>query len=191
MTADELDPRPKRFGSEDEVILALEAKQEGVGLQEPIEYRWNGELLLTTPGRVIFNEEVSRALADGARRGLRPRPLPVPQQDARQEGDERLHLRPRRRVRRRTGSPAVLDTIKELGFDYATKAGITISKNDIVIPPNKEEILEAYEEQVQRIERDYQRGLITEDERHESIVNVWTEATDKVADAMEDDACGS
>ena len=79
-----------------------------------------------------------------------------------------------------------LDTIKTLGFAYATKAGITISKNDIVIPPNKAEILESYEEQVQRIERDYQRGLITEGERHEAIVNVWTEATDRVADAMED-----
>ncbi len=80
----------------------------------------------------------------------------------------------------------VLDTVKQLGFDYATKAGITISKNDIVIPPNKEEILESYEGQVQLIERNYERGLITEDERHEAIVQVWTEATDQVADAMEE-----
>jgi DNA-directed RNA polymerase subunit beta' len=84
-----------------------------------------------------------------------------------------------------TAISTVLDTIKELGFHYATQAGITISKNDIVIPENKEQILQEYEERVQRIEQQYQRGLITEDERKESIVNVWTEATDTVADAME------
>jgi len=61
----------------------------------------------------------------------------------------------------------VLDKIKTLGFAYATKAGITISKNDIIIPPSKGEILESYEEQVHRIERDYLRGLITEGERHD------------------------
>ena len=80
---------------------------------------------------------------------------------------------------------AVLDTIKRLGFKYATQAGITISKNDIVIPSNKEEILAGYEERVAEVEGQYERGLITESERHESIVNIWTEATDTVADAME------
>ena len=185
LTSEELDPRPQRFGSEDEVILAVEAKQQGAGLQDPIEYRWNGELLLTTPGRVIFNEEVSRALGsalgdryDRSRFEFKNRTL-----GKREMGDFISELVDE------FGShqlAVVLDTIKQLGFDYATKAGITISKNDIVIPPNKTEILEAYEERVQRIERDYQRGLITEEERHESIVNVWTEATDKVAEAMED-----
>ena len=79
----------------------------------------------------------------------------------------------------------MLDTIKSLGFQYATQAGVTISKNDIVIPPEKEEILAEYEERVAEIEAQYERGLITEDERHEPIVNIWTEATDEVADAME------
>ena len=79
----------------------------------------------------------------------------------------------------------VLDTIKTLGFRYATKAGITISKNDIVIPPDKEKILGEYEKRVEEVHGQYDRGLITEDERHETIVNIWTEATDKVADAMQ------
>src|SRR3712207_732312 len=60
-TAEELEKRPPRFGSEEEVVLAYDAKQ--VGLQDPIEYRRNGEVLLTTAGRVIFNEQVSRSLA--------------------------------------------------------------------------------------------------------------------------------
>jgi len=79
----------------------------------------------------------------------------------------------------------VLDTIKSLGFKYATTAGVTISKNDIVIPPEKEQILAGYEKRVEEVHGQYDRGLITEDERHETIVNIWTEATDKVADAME------
>ena len=80
---------------------------------------------------------------------------------------------------------SVLDTIKSLAFKYATQAGITISKNDIVIPPEKEEILKGYETKVKAVEGNYERGLITEDERHEQIVNIWTEATDTVADAMQ------
>src|SRR5207244_12989595 len=79
----------------------------------------------------------------------------------------------------------MLDKVKTLGFHYATQAGVTISKNDIVIPPDKEEILAKYEERVSGVEAQYERGLITEEERHESIVNIWTEATDTVADAME------
>ena len=80
---------------------------------------------------------------------------------------------------------SVLDTIKSLAFKYATQAGITISKNDIVIPPEKDEILKGYETRVKGVEGNYERGLITEDERHEQIVNIWTEATDTVADAMQ------
>src|SRR5205085_748342 len=67
---------------------------------------------------------------------------------------------------------------------YGTKAGVTISKNDVVIPPEKEAILSQYEERVEKVEQAYEHGLITEGERHESIVNTWTEATETVAEAM-------
>src|SRR2546423_9654666 len=83
------------------------------------------------------------------------------------------------------GIASVLDTIKSLGFRYATQAGITISKNDIIVPPEKEGILASFEERVAKVEQQYTRGLITEEERHEIIVNLWTEATDAVADATE------
>src|SRR5215217_8413206 len=86
------------------------------------------------------------------------------------------------------GAPAiapVLDTIKSLGFKYATMAGISVSKNDVVIPPDKESILEDFEARVATVEDQHARGLITDEERHEIIVNLWTEATDEVAGAME------
>ena len=63
---------------------------------------------------------------------------------------------------------------------------MTISKNDIVIPPDKEKILAGYEKRVEEVHGQYDMGLITEDERHETIVNIWTEATDEVAEAMEE-----
>src|SRR5207237_10030220 len=66
-TVDKLKPRPPRFQSEEGVELALEAKQ--ISLQQPIEYRWHGELLLTTPGRVIFNSEVERSLLETVEEG--------------------------------------------------------------------------------------------------------------------------
>jgi DNA-directed RNA polymerase subunit beta' len=179
---EELDPRPKRFGSEEEVILALDARQ--VGLQDPIEYRRNGEVLLTTPGRVVFNERIVRSLGRALGDDLDPAgfefinvPLGKKEMNDFVSGLVEDY-----------GAAAIsqlLDTVKDLGFHYATEAGITISKNDIVVPADKEKILEDYEERVQRIETQFERGLITEDERHESIVNIWTEATDTVADAME------
>jgi DNA-directed RNA polymerase subunit beta' len=182
-TAEELDPRPKRFGSEDDVILSLEAKQ--VDLQQPIEYRNDGEVILTTPGRVIFNEEVlrslERALGDNLDRSL----ISFMNQTL---GKKEMNDFVTSLVddHGATAISSVLDTIKELGFHYATQAGITISKNDIVIPENKEEILREYEARVQRLEQQYERGLITEEERKERIEEIWTEATDKVGEAMVD-----
>jgi DNA-directed RNA polymerase subunit beta' len=179
--AKDLDPRPFRFQSEEEVEFALDARQ--VTLQQPIEYRRGDETILTTAGRVIFNAEVERAL-----------------QEVVFEGEELDHefinrTLPKREIDGfitqlvdRYGAQAianVLDKVKSLGFHYATQAGVTISKNDIVIPPDKEQILAEYETRVAGVEAQYERGLITEEERHESIVNIWTEATDTVADAME------
>jgi DNA-directed RNA polymerase subunit beta' len=180
-TAEELDPRPRRYGSEEEVILALDAHQ--VGLQDPIEYRRGGELLLTTPGRVVFSEEVARAV-NAALPEVEPASVEFINRTLgkKETNDFVTSLVD---VYGAAVISVLLDTIKELGFQYATQAGITISKNDIVIPEEKEQILEEYEGRVGKIETQFERGLITEEERHESIVNIWTEATDTVADAME------
>src|SRR5690348_15807116 len=179
--AEDLDPRPKRFASEEEVERAVEDGQ--ITLQQPIEYRWNGEIVLTTSGRVIVNAEVDRSLEESSgtapegRRFLN-RTLSKKEMDTfiSDLADEfGAHV-----------IAGVLDKIKSLGFHYATKAGITISKNDIVIPQSKEQILAGYEERVGNVEQLYERGLITEEERHEQIVNLWTEATEEVAQAMEE-----
>src|SRR6202030_73084 len=78
----------------------------------------------------------------------------------------------------------VLDAFKDLGFKYATQAGITISKNDVVIPPEKQAIFDKYDKLVGDITGQYDDGLITQEERHEAVVEQWNAATDDVAEAM-------
>jgi DNA-directed RNA polymerase subunit beta' len=180
---EDLEPRPKRFQSEEEIELAVEADQ--VGLQQPIEFRSDDEVFLTTPGRVIFNAEVERCLQEA-----------VPDEGESVEKHDYMNQTLSKRemdtflteLSERYGAHSVttvLDKVKHLGFHHATQAGVTISKNDIVIPPDKEEILARYEEEIGKIEGQYERGLITEEERKEAIVAKWTEGTDEVAEAME------
>jgi DNA-directed RNA polymerase subunit beta' len=78
----------------------------------------------------------------------------------------------------------VLDNLKELGFHYATKSGITIAMSDIEVPSVKPKLLEEAEERKAITESQYQRGLITEDERYNSIIEVWMETTDRITDAI-------
>ena len=78
----------------------------------------------------------------------------------------------------------MLDAFKDLGFEFSTKAGITISKNDVVIPPSKGEIVKSYEEKVAELTSQYDMGLITQEERHEAVVEQWNACTEEVADAM-------
>jgi DNA-directed RNA polymerase subunit beta' len=181
--AEDLDPRPKRVTSEDDVEFALNAGQ--LGLQDPIEYRHDGELIVTTPGRVIFNEEIRRALEESLaeENGTKVEHEFVNTTLTKRSMDDLITGLVQRYGA--TQIAGVLDTLKLLGFKYATEGGITISKNDIVVPTDKEQILERYEEQVRDVEGQYELGLITPDERHERIVEIWTEATETVADAMD------
>ncbi|WP_034089798.1 DNA-directed RNA polymerase subunit beta' [Streptacidiphilus albus] len=79
---------------------------------------------------------------------------------------------------------ATLDNLKATGFHWATRSGVTVSISDIVVPPNKPQILEGYEAQAEKVQKQYERGLITKDERQQELVNIWTKATAEVAEAM-------
>jgi DNA-directed RNA polymerase subunit beta' len=78
----------------------------------------------------------------------------------------------------------VLDDLKQLGFHYATKSGTTIAMSDIKVPQNKLKLLEQAEERTTIIENQYNRGLITEDERYNGVVEVWTETADRITEAI-------
>jgi len=79
-----------------------------------------------------------------------------------------------------------LDNIKELGFHYATRAGLTIGLQDVKTPPGKKQILAVFEDRAVKVENLYQKGVITGDERRSELIEIWTEATDKVKDAMQE-----
>ncbi|MGE5281333.1 MAG: DNA-directed RNA polymerase subunit beta', partial [Chloroflexota bacterium] len=175
---------PKVFRSAQEAELVYE--NGGCKLHDQAEYRRAGhEHFLTTVGRIIFNEKIERALADALGEDF----------DA-EQFEFVNHSLKKRDVNEMVsdlvdayGAPAVsqvLDAFKDLGFHYASQAGITVSKNNVVSPPDKEQILERYEKQTAAIQEQYDDGYITAEERHEAVTGHWNQATDEVAKAMED-----
>ncbi len=78
-----------------------------------------------------------------------------------------------------------LDALKDAGFHWATRAGVTIGIEDVVAPPNKAAILENYERRADKVQREYDRGLITDEERRQELIEIWTHATAEVAQDME------
>ena len=157
-----------------------------VQLHDVAHYRahWmEGGHVATTVGRIIFNDRIERAL----------------EETLGEEFDRKQYEFVNKALRKRDttafvdqlvqtfGASAiaqVLDAFKDLGFRFATQAGITISKNDVVVPPAKQEILERYEGEVQAIQDQYDEGLITQEERHLAVTDKWNAATDEVAEAM-------
>ena len=173
------------FRSAQEAELSYEHGM--VGLHDLSEYRRRHaqEHVLTTVGRIIFNERIERALEETLEADFDPatyafvnRPLKKRDMSEVIEGLVIQHGP--------YATALVLDAFKELGFHFATRAGITISKNDVVVPPTKEKILDGYEKQVAEIQDQYNTGLISEEERKEAVVERWTAATEEVGQAMQD-----
>jgi DNA-directed RNA polymerase subunit beta' len=177
-------PEPRKFRTAQEAELAYENGQ--VKLHDLAEYRRHGhEHFLTTVGRIIFNDRVERALEEALE----------------EEWDPEKYVFINRSLVKKDingiisdlveayGAGAIaqaLDAFKELGFHFSTQAGITISKNDVISPPTKEEILDRYENEAGEILQQYEDGYITAEERKENVTNLWNNATDEVAKAMED-----
>ena len=85
-----------------------------------------------------------------------------------------------------TESAEVIDYIKSLGFKYSTLAGITFSVADVQVPATKKDILAEADKQVEKVRNQYRRGLITDDERYQTVVGIWEKATNDVSKAMEE-----
>jgi len=148
---------------------SLDTRLESAG----IEANGVGRSLITTPGRVLFNE----ALPFGFRYvneliGKNAVPIGTIVEEisasySRQEVAESL------------------DAIKSLGFRFATKSGLTISIDDIITTPEKAAILNKYEEQAAKVETNYRRGVIVDDERRQQEIEIWTNANKEVGDATD------
>lgn len=80
---------------------------------------------------------------------------------------------------------ASLDALKDAGFHWATRSGVTVSIDDVTTPGNKAEILADYEAQAEKVQKQFERGLVTDDERRQELIEIWTQASNDVAKAME------
>jgi DNA-directed RNA polymerase subunit beta' len=83
-----------------------------------------------------------------------------------------------------TQTSMILDKIKELGFTYSTKAGITIAVSDVIVPPEKDEILRESEEKVKVVTNQYRRGLITNEERYDRVIAIWGKTKDEITEIL-------
>jgi DNA-directed RNA polymerase subunit beta' len=176
--------RPHVFRSAQEAELSYESKK--VKLHDLAEYRrrHQGDHVLTTVGRIIFNERIERALEDALGDEYYPESYefvntPLKKRDMAAVIESLVD------EHGPYATALVLDAFKELGFHFATQAGITISKNDVVIPPDKEDILDRYEGEVAEVQDQYDMGLITQDERRVAVTDRWQAATDEVGEAMQ------
>ncbi|HBS58753.1 MAG TPA: DNA-directed RNA polymerase subunit beta', partial [Firmicutes bacterium] len=157
----------KLFSSYHEALMAYDA---GVlELQARIKVRVGGKMLDTTVGRMLFNEKLPpelrrNQLVDKKELGK------IVAEAYRKFGT--------------TKTAELLDSIKNLGFRFSTRAGITISISDIKVPEEKREILTETEKLVEQVETQYRRGLITADERYEKVISLWGKATDDVTKAL-------
>jgi DNA-directed RNA polymerase subunit beta' len=163
----------KSFSNFEEAILAYEAGEVELHARVKVELREGKKRkeLKTTVGRIIFNQVL-------------PEDFPFINKEVGKS--ELSQLVEKLAAEKSTAETAyVLDQVKTLCFHYATIAGVTMAIGDIQIPPNKWEILDAPEAAVERIEKQYRRGLITDEERHQRIIDIWTKATEDVSEAME------
>lgn len=177
-----------------DVNEALMAYQEGVvGLHAPIRVRVSKEigghkitkLIDATVGRLIFNTPIPQDLGYVDRQNS---DTALDLEVAFLVGKKQLGNIIDRciKVHGTTRTSEILDEIKAQGYKYSTKGAITVSVADAVIPPQKKELLAEAEDQIDKVTKQYRRGLISDEERYNAVIKTWNETTDKVADALKD-----
>ena len=159
------------FADIDEVITAFQDDQ--VEKHAKIKVRINNEIIDTTVGRVLFNQVLPAGYKFVNYLVPKGKLAKIIADCYRQFGHYETIL--------------LLDRLKELGFEEATKAGVSIAMVDMKIPEAKKRLLAEAYEKVNSIEEQYQMGLITDGERYNKIVDIWTHMTDQVSDTMFED----
>ncbi len=177
------------FTNFDEVIMAYQLKQ--VELHAKINVKVsrevNGEIktgiIKTTPGKIIFNEAIPQDLGFVNR----------------EDENEMFNLEIDFLITKKslgklidkcylkhgpTKTSVMLDKIKSTGYHYSSIGAVTVAASDMIVPAKKYELLKEADETVEKIEKMYRRGLISEDERYERVIEKWTNTTEEVADAL-------
>ncbi len=158
----------KVFTNLDEARMAYET--DNIELQSRIKIRFRGKLMDTTLGRVLFN-------------GVIPEEVGFINEVASKKVLGQIVAKCYYKLGN-TKTADMLDGIKKLGFTYSTRAGITVGIEDVQVPLEKKRILKEADASVDIIEQQFRRGLITEDERYQKIIDIWNKATDDVTEAL-------
>ena len=159
-----------RFANMDEVKMALENKS--ITLHTPIVARINGKIYKTTAGRMILGELLPKS--ENMPFDLVNKVMPV--------GEIKALLAT---TYERCGDKAMIllaDALKDTGFEQAARSGISIGYDDIVIPEEKKQIIAETEQAAEEIEQQYQNGLLSGGEKHNKLIDLWQNTTDKIGD---------
>jgi DNA-directed RNA polymerase subunit beta' len=168
------------FASPSEAIMAFDARE--ITLQSPVRIRVNdyvdenrvpapGPVVLeTTLGRVLFNEALPQDY-----------PYVNVEVDKKTLGAIVFDLADRYK---KIDVAATLDALKAAGFHWATRSGVTVAASDVIEPARKQDILETFEVKADKVEKNYERGVISDGERREELIDIWTDATNAVDDDM-------
>ncbi len=158
------------FSNMDEVIIAHNYGK--VGLHTRIKVRIDGKLVETTTGRVLFNQIVPKEIGYINELLNKKRLVQIIATSFRRVGNLK--------------TAEFLDRLKDTGFKYATKGGLSVSLDDVTIPKEKEEIITKAQKSVDEVYSQYTRGFITNGERYNKVIDIWTRATTRVAERLFD-----
>jgi len=160
------------FSSFDEAITAYQDEEVALHAKVKVRIQENEEnkIIDTTVGRIIFNQILPKGF------GFVNEVL-----------DKKKVANIVSECYKRFGHHAtivLLDALKDIGFEYATLGGISIGMDDLQIPPQKQDCVQEANEELAKVEEQYRKGIITERERHNKIIDIWTKTTDKVSDLV-------
>jgi len=157
----------RSFSSPDEVRVAYDAQ--ALDIHAGIKVRLNGELVETTTGRVLLSDVV---------------PPEIPFEIINQVMDKKALGELIDQAYRRLGNKATVilaDRLRTLGYENATRSGVSICIDDMTVPPDKEKFIAASNEQVAEVENQYLEGLISDGERYNKVIDIWADATERIA----------
>ncbi|MEO1942367.1 MAG: DNA-directed RNA polymerase subunit beta', partial [Campylobacterales bacterium] len=157
----------KLFASPEEVLIALE--EGAVDLHARIKVKVKGRVVESTPGRMLIHSITPEFVeVEYYNKVMKKKDISALVDYVYRKGGLKV-------------TAEFLDKLKDLGFKYAARTGISISAADIVVPPDKEQIIEEAIEKVREVQEQFRKGLLTEQERYNKIIDIWTKVTDKIA----------
>ena len=157
-----------RFASKNEVLIAYDDRK--VALHAKIFVRIDGNIIETTTGRVIFNEIVPEGIRFVNELLTKKRLEDIAAEVYKQLGNQK--------------TAHFLDDLKQLGFKHAMMSGVTVGVDDVSTPEEKKTLLDVAIKEVNRVQNQYEKGVITDGERYNKIIDIWTHTTSDVAEKL-------